>query len=132
MGASLAQGMSWDVPEATEVHFTATTPTMVQLWNQFTVSLIAVDDRTAYCACAPAVTPLEGAHVSIIITASDNPAIITELSGKTNAQGKFVVGHLVRDFEYTNDTLYNMTITVQYGDSIETQVSQFWTYIRGG
>ncbi|KKN76204.1 hypothetical protein LCGC14_0372300 [marine sediment metagenome] len=128
----LTYAMSWDMPEEPEVHFKASTPKMVQIWNQFTVSLIAVDDRTAYCTCAPPITPLHGANVTTIVTLSDNPEIITELHGKTNAHGKYVVGELVRSFEYTNDTQYNMTISVQYGDSTNTQVSQFWTYVRGG
>lgn len=125
-----AYGMSWDVPEGPEIHFKALTPKLVQIWNQFTVSLIAVDDRTTYCACSPPITPLHGADVTVIVTLSDNPEIITELYGKTNAHGKYVVGELVRDYEYSNDTLYNMTVSVEYGDSVDTQVTQFWTYIR--
>ena len=124
----LAYGMYADIPPEPEVHFTAKVPQYAYIQRDFSFNIRAEDDRSAYYSNAPSIGKIYGADVKTIIYPSwTDKWIIQEISGKTSKRGYYSGNDFVTTNEYLPHALDNMTITVSYGNSVETQEFQFWT-----
>lgn len=126
-----ADAMYADIPENPEVHFKAFVPQYAFIQRSFDFNVIVIDDRTEYCKCVPKTKPLYNANVTVTIYPSwTDKYIIEEITGKTLKNGYFAGSDFVTTHEYIPHDLYNMTISVSYGDSIDIQEFQFWTIER--
>ena len=124
----MAFAMYADIPDSPEVHFAADIQQYGWIQEDYVVKLTAVDDRSAYCKCAPTISKLAGAEVNILIYPSwTDRYIIEELTGFTNNRGWVALNTFVTTHDYRPHDLYNMTISVAYGNSMDTQHFQFWT-----
>lgn len=122
-------GMYADIPEEPEVHFTAKVQDIAYIQKDFSFQLTVYDDRSAYHNSMKP-TLLHDAKITAIITPADNYFEIEKLEGKSSKRGYFAASDFVTGNEYESHALYNMTISVQYGDSIDEQTFQFWTITK--
>lgn len=115
------------LPAYADVTFIADVPKYATIQRDFSFKLTAYNDMTEQHMGKKF---LKGADVSIHITPSWHDFTLAEWKGNTWSRGYFSGNELITNHEFGDHALYNMTITVSYGDSSETQIHQFWTNER--
>jgi hypothetical protein len=124
-----AFGAYADIPKNPEVHFTQHIQKTVFIGKDFTATVKAVDDRSSYYKGMIA-KPLNNANVTVKITSAYNDIVLDKLTGKTNKYGFWSGAEKIQTPLYKNHGLYNVTVSIQYGDSVDTQKFQFWTTVK--
>ena len=123
-----AYGMWSDIPENPEVHFTAKVPQYIQIQRDFSISLVAIDDRSEYHKYAPSTGKIQGADVNISFYHGDR--LIEDWNGITGKRGLYTGNDIMTSHDYPKHGLIDVIVTVSYMDHIEIQTFKVWTIQR--
>lgn len=116
-----------EIPTEPEVNFTVKAPETAYIQKDYCMKLSAFDDREKYNKRFNGIGKLVYADVEIEIFPSERYNVIEEITGKTQKNGSFSACDFITTHSYTTHGLYNMTVSVSYGESELIKVYQFWT-----
>jgi len=109
-----------DAYYTTTLDFKYHTSKVVILWDEFSVQLNTHDQK--YYRDIP--------YVNITVTIDGVDEGYNLMEGKTSKNGYFADSILIRDYEFTDNTRYNVTVTAQWYDPYFLIISRFFFSIN--